>query len=254
MASALIGSTGFVGGNLLRQARFEDGYHSRNIGELAGRSYDLIVCAGAPAVKWKANREPEEDRAQLDRLMQALAGVKASHLVLISTVDVYPVPVDVDEGTPIAPEQGAPYGRHRLLLERFVAERFSHTIVRLPGLFGPGLKKNIIYDFLHHNAVDAINADSVFQFYPLETLWPDIQRVRAGGLSLMNFATEPTSVREIAREVFGRQFEGAGQGAAARYDFRTRHADLFGREGGYIQSRADILAAMRRFVAAESAP
>ena len=51
MKTALIGSTGFVGGNLQRQAAFDDGYHSRNIESLAGKSYDLIVCAGAPAVQ-----------------------------------------------------------------------------------------------------------------------------------------------------------------------------------------------------------
>jgi nucleoside-diphosphate-sugar epimerase len=253
MTSALIGSTGFVGGNLLSQATFDDGYHSRNIGELAGRTYDLLVCAGAPAVKWKANREPEQDRAQLERLMQPLARAKAGHVILISTVDVYPTPIEVDEETPLDADGGAPYGRHRLLLERFVAERFAHTIIRLPGLFGRGLKKNIIYDFLHQNAVDTINADSVFQFYHLETLWADIQRVRERGLRLVNFATEPTSVREISREVFGRVFENAGSGAPARYDFRTRHADVFGRTGGYIRTRAEVLEGMRRFVAEEPA-
>ena len=61
MNSALIGYTGFVGGNLLRQFAFTDLYNSTNIETIAGRAYDLIVCAGAPGVMWKANKEPALD-------------------------------------------------------------------------------------------------------------------------------------------------------------------------------------------------
>src|SRR5947209_18546431 len=101
MTRALIGYTGLVGGTLLRQTRFDDLYNRGNIESIAGRSYDLLVCAGAPAQKWLANREPGPDRANLERLMTALATVKARQVVLISTVDVWPIPVDVDEGSRI---------------------------------------------------------------------------------------------------------------------------------------------------------
>ena len=249
MRSALIGHTGFVGGTLQRQVAFDDGYNSSNIEEIAGQQYGLIVCAGAPAIKWKANREPEEDLRQIRRLMDPLGKASANHVILISTVDVYPSPVDVDEATPIDSSQSAPYGRHRRMLEEFVAARFDHTTIRLPGLFGKGLRKNIIYDFLHDNALDAICPESVFQFYHLATLWADVERVRNGGVRLMNFATEPISVRDIAAEVFGRVFDQQGQGNPARYDFRTRHGATLGRNGEYIRSRREVLDAMKRFVA-----
>src|SRR5262245_39116175 len=100
--TALIGHTGFVGGNLLRQARFDDLYRSTDIGELAGRSYDTIVCSGAPAEKWKINQAPEADRENLARLRDALAASRAERMILISTVDVFGRPVGVDEGTPVA--------------------------------------------------------------------------------------------------------------------------------------------------------
>src|SRR5438132_8679966 len=119
MTSALIGYTGFVGSTLLRQTRFDDLYNRGNIESIAGRSYDLLVCAGAPAQKWLANCEPEPDRANLERLMAALATVKARQVVLISTVDVLLVPVDVDESAVIDMVSQQPYGRHRYELERF---------------------------------------------------------------------------------------------------------------------------------------
>ncbi len=131
--------------------------------------------------------------------------------------------------------------------------RFPTTVVRLPGLFGPGLKKNIIFDFLHGNAVDQINAASAFQFYDTRRLWRDIEIVRAAGLPLVNFATEPTTVREVAREAFGIAFDGAGSGPPARYDFRTRHADLWGGGGGYLLSKRQVLDLMRDYVEREQA-
>ena len=50
-------------------------------------------------------------------------------------------------------------------------KKFSrHVIVRLPGLIGPGLRKNIIFDFLNHNNVTKIESRSVFQFCPMVNL------------------------------------------------------------------------------------
>src|SRR5262245_360131 len=158
MADALIGSTGFVGGNLLRQAHFDGLYHSRNVADLRGRAYDTVVCAGARAEKWKANQDPDADRRGLQSLFDAIDAVTASRFVLISTVDVYPSPVGVDEDSPIDPAAASAYGRHRYELEEFVRARFrEHLVVRLPGLFGPGLKKNVIFDLLHDNQVEKIH-------------------------------------------------------------------------------------------------
>src|SRR5262249_17224837 len=92
MADALIGSTGFVAANLLRQARFDDLYHHRNIADIRGRRYDTVVCAGARAEKWKANQAPEADREGIRALTDALEHVAARRFILISTVDVYPQP------------------------------------------------------------------------------------------------------------------------------------------------------------------
>lgn len=249
MASALIGHTGFVGGNILRQARFDDCYNSSNIDRVRGRTYELVVCAGAPGAKWKANQAPDEDLRSLELLMSCLETVQAGHLVLISTVDVYPDSIGVDEATPIDPDAGAPYGRHRLMLERFVRERFDATTIRLPALFGTGLKKNIVYDLLNDNRVDRICPDSVFQFYPLDHLWKDVGVVREHGVPLVNFATEPVSVRQVAREGFGIEFENPDATQPARYDMRTRYAQLFGRKGSYMLHADEVLESLATYVA-----
>ena len=54
--AALIGFTGYVGGNL--HAQF-DGYaglfNSKNIGDIGKRKWKTVVCAGAPGFKIGAN-------------------------------------------------------------------------------------------------------------------------------------------------------------------------------------------------------
>lgn len=249
MTSALIGHTGFVGGNVKAQRGFDELYDSANINLIEGRSFELVVCAGAPGAKWTANQKPDEDRAAIERLMGALAQVHARRFVLISTVDVYPRPIDVDETTVIEIGACHAYGRHRLLLERFVGQRFPAALIaRLPALFGVGLKKNLVYDFLHENRLDLIHQDGVFQFYDLARIGRDLEMCLAARLGVVNFATEPVSVRDITSGVFERAFTNTLPPPAPRYDFKTIHAGLFGRNGPYIASRDEVLAGLKRFV------
>lgn len=245
MRSCLIGYTGFVGGNLSRQARFDGFFNSKNIEAIAGTRWDLVVCAGAPAAKWIANREPEQDLATIRRLMTALDTTRATRFVLISTVDVYPEPSGVDEDTPIPREAGQPYGRNRLMLEDFARERFAALVARLPGLFGEGIRKNAIHDMLKNHEVEKIPADGVFQFYPLSRLMSDIEAALAHDLPLVNLATEPVAIRDVARRCFGRDLPGSG---GPRYDMRTRHAPVWGRTGGYLMGSDEVLESIGAFV------
>lgn len=245
MRSALVGHTGFVGGNLLRQRPFDDLFRSTDVQEIAGREYDLLVCAGAPAEKWKANKDPAADRAALARLTEPLRTVRARKAILVSTIDVYPRPIGVDEDSPIVPAPENAYGTNRLALERFFQERFDTLVVRLPALFGDGLKKNALYDLLNGNLVEAIHSEAVFQFYGLSTLWADVERFLAARLAVVNVATEPLSVGDAAREALGIPFSNDNGRPPARYDFRTRHDRTLGGSGGYLQRRAAVLASMK---------
>ena len=251
MPDALIGYTGFVGGTLLRQRPFDFLYNSKNIDDIAGRAFDLVVCAAAPAEKWKANKYPEDDLKNIKRLMSNLERVEVGECILISTVDVYPAPIAVDEQTVIHMDECHPYGKHRYMLEQMISARFRSTIIRLPGLFGSGLKKNIIYDLIHANNVGQVHADSVFQFYDLRNLWSDVAKARQHGLKVVNFATEPVSVRALARLAFGIEFKNTPDGNPAQYDFRSLYAPIFGGHGGYLYDQSQVLSSLKRFVEAQ---
>jgi hypothetical protein len=248
---ALIGNTGFVGSNLQRGRSFGSVFNSSNIGEIRGRRFRTLICAAPGAEKWKASLDPQADLAAVDRLWAKLESVEAEKLVLISTVDVYPDPVGVDEDTAIDLERCAPYGRHRLELERRVSERFDSLVVRLPGLFGPGLKKNALYDLLHDHRVDMIDSRAVYQYYDAICLAKDLVTAQQARLSLVNFATEPIAIEMVAREVFGKELTPRVGSQPANYDFRSRHAALFGGKKGYLQTAAEVLDAMRLWVSRE---
>jgi nucleoside-diphosphate-sugar epimerase len=253
--TALIGHTGFVGGNLLAQRPFDALYNSSNIDDIADRSFDLIVCAGAPAEKWKANADPTRDLANIERLAAAVTHASASRFVLLSTVDVFGLPIEVDEDSPVSTEGLHAYGRNRRLLEERIASRFDATIIRLPGLYGPGLKKNVIFDFLHDNDVQKIDSRGVFQFYDTTRLWRDLDISLHNRLPLVHLPTEPVSVADVARVAFGVEFDNRVAPTPARYDVRTRHASLFGGGGAgrYIESSTQVLQGIAVYVARERA-
>jgi hypothetical protein len=252
---ALIGHTGFVGGNLLRQHAFEACYNTSNIETIRGRRFDTLVFSGAQAKKWWANENPEEDRKGIQRALDALTDVRAERMVLISTVDVVPQVAGADESFDCVSRPNHAYGTNRLWLETELRARYPGTvIVRLPGLFGPGLRKNIVYDLLHDNMVDKIDPAARFQFYDLAGLWDDIRRAEAAGLSLIHFATEPV----LTADIVARFFPGAAVGTpppsgSPAYDLRTRHDAVFGGSSGYIQDRTEVLRRLGDFVAAERA-
>lgn len=185
-------------------------------------------------------------------MKKAIGTIRAKNFILISTVDVYLNPVNVDESTIISTDNLQPYGLHRLRLEEFVRSKFDNAlIVRLPGLFGPGLKKNVIYDLLTNNApfLEQTNSDSRFQYYNLANVWKDISIALEAGVDLINFATEPVSTEDVAKHAFDIDFINHPESKpAGLYDFKTVHEKLYGGTGGYIYSGEQILADMAEFV------
>lgn len=249
---ALIGHSGFVGSTLSMQSDFTDLYGSSTISKIEGRDFALVVCSAAPAQKWLANLDPESDRQNIESLIGHLKTVTCNTFILISTVDVFKSPNGVDEDTPVDEEGLHAYGLHRRMLEKFVESHFSnHLIVRLPGLVGPGLRKNVIFDFLNDNNLHAIDSRGVFQFYPMVNLWWDIQTALQAGLSRVHLTAEPISVADVSQLGFGKSFTQRMANPPAVYDMRTRHAAVFGGTGHYQYSQRDTIQAVRAYAQSE---
>ena len=145
----LVGSTGFVGGNLAASHAFYASCHSTNIARYYGSHPGLCVYAGVPAAMFLANNNPEADLEVVRQARENIRGIAPEKLVLISTIAVYADSRRQAEDDAPSRDKLPAYGLNRLQLEQWVREDFPQAlIVRLPALYGIGLKKNFLFDLL----------------------------------------------------------------------------------------------------------
>ncbi|GAA1710411.1 hypothetical protein GCM10009809_03440 [Isoptericola hypogeus] len=255
MRTALIGHTGFVGSNLAASHLFDDLYNTSNIEQISGQEYDLVVSAAARADSHRINSDGAADRAEIDAYVDRLSTVRAGKLVLVSTVCVYPGDTSPDESTPLSEDGLTPYGANRLHLERRLGDLFDLLPLRLPQLYGRGIKKGIVYDLMNDYRVEHIRPEGRFQYYDLRRLWADAQVALDHGLGALNVSTPALTSEAIAREVFGRDIRGqlkdVPENPMSRMytrDMRTEHASLYGGPDGYLMTADEELDAVRSFV------
>ena len=255
MKTALIGYTGFVGSNIAAAQDFTDSYNTRNISDIRGRSYDLVVSAATRADSHRINQNGPADLAEIDDYIALLSDVDAAQLVLISTVCIYPGGTSPDESTPLSADNLTPYGANRLHMEQALCERFNTLTLRLPQLYGAGLKKGIVYDLLNDYRIEFIRPDGRFQYYDLRRLWSDTELALQAGLRTLNIATPPLTSAQVAAECFGidiaDQVSSGEESPFSRMytrDMRTIHAELLGGPPGYILDEVAELDALRAFV------
>ena len=279
--SVLVGSTGFVGGNLMAAHTFEAAYHSTDVAEGFGRRNELVVYAGVPAAMFLANRDPAADLAVMAAARENLRRLAPRRLVLISSIAVYRDSRGKDEQSPMETEGLPPYGANRLQLEQWVREDFPDAlIVRLPALYGKGLKKNFLYD-LHTLTPALLKPEKYAELASRSALvaagYEDGQngfyrlsgRVDAAELRAFFAANDWNALAftdsrskyqfyPLARlwrdieAVYAHLTGGAWQNHLAAapfdYDLRSRHAALLGGQGGYLCTKEEELAEIAAFM------
>lgn len=249
MKTALIGYTGFVGSNIAAKYEFDDYYNSKNINQIRNKEYDLVVSAANGAEMWRINNEPEKDLANINEFINHVSGVKIKKFVLISSVGVYKITRGINEDTPIDTDGLTPYGKNRYYLEQWCRKTFDTTIVRLPGLYGKGLKKNVIFDLLNNNNLDKVHKDGVYQYYDLSHLWKDINIALDNNLELVNMATPPISTEEVANKCFMIEFSNAPKDLKPAYwDMQSKYSSIYGGQENYLYTKEQELAGIKSFV------
>lgn len=188
---AIIGNSGFIGSNL-SSFLIADGFNTSNIKDINYKNYQTIYCCAPGAEKWKINKEPDKDLENIKELIEVIKNTNCNRFVLFSTIDVntYKDPVS--------------YGSNRLFFENKIKEIYPDvSILRLPGLFGPNLKKNYIFD-LQNNRFDFVNLNSSFQ-------WLNINKAIKYSLTskpgIHELYTEPIETLEIVNRFFPKMIE-----------------------------------------------
>lgn len=242
----LLGHTGFVGETLKKQASFDGQFSRGNIAESKGTHSELLICSAAPAQKWWANANAAEDLENIQKLVSTLESMQAVNAVLISTVDVFDNPLEIDEDSTQATSVQNAYGKNRRFLEDEFTRIFKEAlVVRLPGLVGLGLKKNALFDLKNDNQISSLNGASVFQFYPMEKLWEDLTLAIENKLELLHLTSEPISLGYIAKSIFGIQLENLPDPVI--YNLQTKYATLWGKESRFQYTADQCLAAIKDY-------
>ena len=191
----LVGSTGFVGGNLMAKGRFTKAYHSTDIAQGFGAQNDLVVYAGVPAAMFLANRDPEADLAVMRAARKNLRRLAPKKLVLVSSICVYADSRGKTEADAPTLEGLAAYGANRLRLENWVREdRPDALIVRLPALYGLGLKKNFLYD-LHTVTPAMLKTEKYAELAEKSELVRTGYTDKGNGFYALNGRAEPAALR-----------------------------------------------------------
>jgi len=226
---AIVGASGLVG-SLLREIFSAHCYNSSNIGEIAGMRFDTIWVAAPSAVKWKANADPEADMNGIFYLLNLVSTAHARRIVHFSTVDVYGgQQLATGPSEDSDPQSDCPYGSHRLFLEKSW-EADVVQAVRLPGLFGKGLKKNIIFDLLEGRNYENISLASAYQWYDLGDLPNLISEINNEKHTIINVAVEPVQTSDIVSKIFPDVIEKCTGTSAVKYDMRSRNGYRFSKE------------------------
>ena len=250
MKRAIVGYTGFVGSNLLQFYKFDYFYNSKNFHEAQNMEFDELFFCGVPAVKWHANKFPEEDNLVISNLKSILATIKVKKIILISTIDVYEyTDTKMNEDYTCDIFNNHTYGANRYLFEDFVKTNFTnYHIVRLPALFGKGLKKNIIYDLINNNQIHNISKNTLFQWYDLNWLKNDIDLIIQNNISICNLFTEPLSTLEII-QLFNFPIEDFKNKSKLVYDITTKYSNIFDSSAeGYIRDKTSVLHNLKLFL------
>lgn len=238
----LIGYSGFVGSTLLDLVDFQYKFNSKNIQDAKNFEYDIVYCAAPSAVKWKANKYPEEDLQHVYSLINNIKNIKTHNFILFSTVDVYDNTQEVDEDYSIITEKSSTYGKNRKIIEDFVESEFENSmIIRLPALFGKNLKKNYIFDLMNNNNLELVNLNSSFQWYFIQKIQEDVQILMKNNIKKINISPQPIKTEIIVDLFFRDKKHSCVYGDKIGYNVKTKYDYLFEVKGGYSRTEEQVI-------------
>jgi dTDP-4-dehydrorhamnose reductase len=245
----LIGYTGFVGQKLLSQKKFKFLFNSKNINKIKNKKFNYVFCAGAPGIKWMANKYPKQDLASINVLKKNIENISCKKFILISTVDVYSNSINKTEKNKPTTSKKNFYGKNRLDLEKFVMKNFDNfLIIRLTALVGKQLKKNILYDIKNKFQLDKINKNSVYQYYPIDNLLKDIKKLLNEKNKVIHLNSEPINVDEILNDNNLSLLDGGLIKKKELYNLKSIYSKKYKNIKNYFYNKKKILFYIKKYL------
>lgn len=173
---------GFVGQLISSQLHVNNSYTRINLDSLPNLSHDTIILAAPTGNRIVVNLDPQRDRDDCAGIVDTLKRTQFNRIVYISTVDVF---------------LESRYGQNRLWLEQQIRQFPNHTILRLPSLCDPSIKKNVLFDLANRQWLDKVSLDSTIQWYPTNRLAQDITYAIDNNITELNLVSAPVCNRDI---------------------------------------------------------
>jgi len=249
----LVGNTGLIGTTLKNSFKFDYEFNSKNLDDIEfidfrNNTPDLHLCC-LPATKWKVDKDPQSDLANMLRIVDRLSTGQYNNVVLYSTIDIYhDMEGHIDENT-IPKISKLNYGSIRYMFEVLITSNIKFNkliIIRLPALFGVHIKKNIIYDLLNNNELNKIKLKSSYQWYNLEKLAMHVSEYlnsTHNGVHRVNLFTEPIETSKLLELFDVNRDKVDCKSPGSRYNCKTKNTDT-----GYIELADSVCESIRTFI------
>ena len=173
---------GFVGKLIANQLHVNNIYNRANLDSLPNLSHKTVILAAPTGNRITVNRDPQRDLDDCVSIVNTLKNTQFNRIVYISTVDVF-----VESS----------YGQNRLWLEQQIQQFPNHTILRLPALCDPSIKKNVLFDLANRQWLDKVSLESTIQWYPTNRLSQDITYAIEHNITELNLVSAPVCNRDI---------------------------------------------------------
>jgi hypothetical protein len=244
----LVGNTGVIGTTLKKSITFDFEFNSKNISEYNVPDDCNLYLSCLPATKWLVNKDPFTDLKNAQVIIDIISKKKYNKVYLFSTIDVYcESNLRSDENT-VPTISTLNYGTNRYLFEIMVKQLLKYNnvkIFRLPALYSPDIKKNVLYDLLNNNNIENVNANSVFQWYNLKNLVSDVEYYSStySNQTVFNLFPAGIDTSRLLNELFPEYKTKVSRKDLAYYDYRT-----ILNSSGYLQSSTVSFDSIKIFV------
>lgn len=192
MKICILGHTGFVGQTVYKymsKSHHVQGINSKTKSIPTGEFDVVINCAGS-SKKYLAHENPSKDFYINASVFSTVLKLNMKKFIHISSIDAGAI---VDNN----------YTRSKLAMEECVQLYFPDaTILRLGGMIGDGLKKNVIYDIINNQNLH-ITFDSICNYISTQEVAKIIEKVidlNIKKITITVASSKPITVKEIIKE------------------------------------------------------
>jgi len=140
----VLGYNGFIGSNVLEVLK-------QNFSVNESDKYDFLVnCAGFSKM-YEGNKNPDKMRNVEDSILEKINGISFDKIIHLSTIYIEVYPQDV-------------YSRIKVEMEDKILSKYENaTVLRLGGVLGKGLKKNVVFDLITNGPL-YVTSDSFYNY------------------------------------------------------------------------------------------